>query len=33
MNITTNEKDIYVMTLIHYFMTKKGYSPIIIRGI
>ena len=33
MNITTNPKDIYVMTLIHYFMTKKGYSPIIIRGV
>ena len=28
-----NQKDLYVMKLIHYFMTKKNYSPIIIKGI
>ncbi len=34
MNIdVANEKDLLVMKLLHYFMTKKGYKPIIIRGI
>lgn len=28
-----NEKDLLVMKLIHYFMTKQDYIPIIIRGI
>ena len=28
-----NEKEILVMKLIHYFMIKKDYIPIIIRGI
>ncbi|MBR3116715.1 MAG: rhomboid family intramembrane serine protease [Bacilli bacterium] len=28
-----NQKDLFVMKLIHYFMTKKNYSPIIIKGI
>ena len=29
----TNEKDLLVMKLIHYFMMKKDYMPVIIRGI
>lgn len=29
----TNEKDILVMKLLNYFITKKNYSPIIIHGI
>ena len=34
MNINiSDEKDILVMKLIHYFVTKKDYSPIIIRGV
>ena len=34
MNIdVANEKDLLVMKLLHYFMTKKGYKPVIIRGI
>ena len=28
-----NQKDLFVMKIIHYFMTKKNYSPIIIKGI
>ena len=28
-----NEKDLLVMKLLHYFMTKKEYKPVIIRGI
>ena len=28
-----NQKDLFVMKVIHYFMTKKNYSPIIIKGI
>lgn len=27
------QKDLFVMKVIHYFMTKKNYSPIIIKGI
>ena len=34
MNIDiSKEKDILVMKLLHYFITKKNYSPIIIKGI
>ena len=33
MKTKANEKDILVMKLIHYFMIKKDYVPIIIRGI
>lgn len=34
MNIDiANEKDLLVMKLLHYFMTKRGYKPVIIRGI
>lgn len=29
----TNKKDLLVMKLIHYFMIKKDYVPVIIRGI
>ncbi len=29
----TDEKDILVMKLLNYFITKKNYSPIIIKGI
>ena len=28
-----NEKDLLIMKLIHYFMMKKNYAPVIIRGI
>ncbi len=33
MKAKANEKDMLVMKLIHYFMIKKDYVPIIIRGI
>ena len=34
MNINiSDEKDLLVMKLIHYFVTKRNYSPIVIRGI
>lgn len=28
-----NEKDLFVMNLVHYFITEKNYNPIIIHGI
>lgn len=32
MNITLNKNDEIVMKLIHYFITEKGYNPIILHG-
>ena len=31
--ITFREKDVLVMKLLHYFITDKGYNPIILRGV
>ncbi|MDD2625440.1 MAG: rhomboid family intramembrane serine protease, partial [Bacilli bacterium] len=31
--ILFRDKDMIVMKLLHYFITEKGYSPIILRGI
>ena len=28
-----NDKDLFVMSLVHYFITEKNYNPIIIHGI
>ena len=33
MNFSIEEKDLLVMKLVHYFIVKKNYSPVIIRGI
>ena len=34
MNINiSDEKDMLVMKLIHYFVTIRNYSPIVIRGV
>ncbi len=30
---TFNEKDLQVMKLLHYFITEKGYNPIILHGV
>lgn len=32
MNETINRKDLIVMKLLHYFMTDKNYSPILLQG-
>ncbi len=32
MNETANRKDLIVMKLLHYFITEKNYSPIILQG-
>ena len=32
-DIIINEKDLFVMNLVHYFITEKNYNPIIIHGI
>ncbi len=32
MNEATNRKDLIVMKLLHYFITEKNYSPIILQG-
>ena len=32
MNETINRKDLIVMKLLHYFITEKNYSPIILQG-
>ena len=32
MNETINRKDLIVMKLLHYFITKRNYSPIILQG-
>lgn len=31
--ISFREKDVLVMKLLHYFITDKGYNPIILRGV
>lgn len=31
-NITLNENDEIVMKLIHYFITKQGYNPVLLHG-
>lgn len=31
--IVINDKDLFVMNLVHYFITEKNYNPIIIHGI
>lgn len=31
--MTINEKDIFIMKIMHYFITKKNYKPIIIKGL
>lgn len=33
MNIQINERDLISMKLLHYFITKKNYSPIIVQGV
>ena len=32
-DIIINDKDLFVMNLVHYFITEKNYNPIIIHGI
>ena len=32
MNVTLNKNDEVVMKLLHYFITNKGYSPVILHG-
>ena len=32
MNITLNENDEIIMRLIHYFITKQGYNPVVLHG-
>ncbi len=32
-NIIINDRDLFVMNLVHYFITEKNYNPIIIHGI
>ena len=29
----SSERDVLVMKLFHYFITKKNYTPIVIRGV
>ena len=31
--VSFKDKDVLVMKLLHYFITEKGYNPIILRGI
>ena len=31
--IIIDEKEEMVMKLLHYFITEKGYSPVIVRGV
>jgi len=31
--ITFKDKDVLVMKLLHYFITEKGYNPIILKGV
>ena len=33
MNTEINERDLISMKLLHYFITKKNYSPIIVQGV
>ena len=32
MNITLNKNDEIVMKLLHYFITIKGYNPVVLHG-
>ena len=32
-DIIINDKDLFIMNLVHYFITEKNYNPIIIHGI
>ena len=32
-NLIIDKKEELVMKLLHYFITERGYSPVIIRGI
>ena len=32
-DIIINDKDLFVMNLVHYFITEKNYNPIIIHGV
>lgn len=32
-HLTFRDKDMIVMKLLHYFITEKGYNPIILRGV
>ena len=32
-DIIINDKDLFVMKLVHYFITEKNYNPVIIHGI
>ena len=31
--ISFRDKDLLVMKLLHYFITKEGYNPVILRGV
>ena len=31
--LAINNKDMLVMKLLHYFITEKGYNPIVLHGI
>ena len=33
MNLSINERDLISMKLLHYFITKKNYNPIIVQGV
>lgn len=32
-DIIINDKDLFVMSLIHYFITERNYNPVVIQGI
>lgn len=32
-NVVLNEKDVIAMKLLHFFITEKGYTPIIVHGV
>lgn len=32
-NVILNEKDVIAMKLLHFFITEKGYTPIIVHGV
>ena len=33
MDSQINERDLISMKLLHYFITKKNYSPIVVQGV
>ena len=33
MNAQVNDRDLVSMKLLHYFITKKNYTPIIVQGV